>query len=286
MRTLITILGLTQDELRDYIKNACKDFNYALTGIKGNLIYTPKGCLKYPLLCSHMDTINDAYRGNAPQVSDLLFRDETIQLRDTSECTCLGGDDRLGVWVALKLMAKGMPYGFAFFRDEEIGCKGSSASARFVDKLPITCFIGLDRRGFNEMATYGYDNLDLLEIFSLRGYKEAQGSITDASNLSSSCTKNRACLNLSVGYWNEHTRDEFILLSPARALVSVLGGLGVVNALTSRDYEAELFYDDSDWLSYNDSVFDSDNNADTFEDDYYEGFRSPYSINNKLYSYA
>ena len=221
---LKNLLTFNQTELFEHIVHkVSKNNNYNITvSPKSGIIVTPKAVNKYPLICSHLDTINDSKKIKL-QNSDIEISGEIIRLSQSSLAKCLGGDDRCGVYTALQLINLGFPYGFAFFCDEEIGCIGSSILTKDINENEsITAFIGLDRRGLDNVAVYGYDNSDLINLFKNEGYIEVDGSITDVSVLSKQSSKNLACVNLSVGYYNEHTKMEFINIFAIQRAIKTL----------------------------------------------------------------
>ncbi|MBT0612770.1 hypothetical protein [Campylobacter hyointestinalis] len=149
-----------------------------------------------------------------------------------------GGDDRAGVYIALQLIKAKKPFAFGFFKDEEIGCLGSSALSSYINSLDsVTAFIGLDRRGADEVATYGHDNKELINIFESKGYIEAVGSVTDASKLSALSNKGLACVNLSVGYYNEHTKKEVLNTTAMNRTLKVLKNLDI--SLFNKPFKAK-----------------------------------------------
>lgn len=188
-----------------------------------------------PMLCVHLDTINTHSKQVALYIDDIEF-DPTLKmlgLTSDSKASCLGGDDRAGVWIALNILDDFLtmsewPYDIGFFNDEEIGCIGSSnyenvLKAGQCDNINTTCYIGLDRRsekGRQEVATYGFDNEELLNMFTQQGYKHVYGSVTDASNLAGAAP----CINLSVGYDNEHTRAEVLYVDCMQETLAVIRG--------------------------------------------------------------
>lgn len=222
---LKNLLSFSQKELFTHILNkVSKNSNYELIiqSFGNGIVIIPKGVGSYPLICTHLDTINDSKRIKL-QNSDIEINGDIIRLSKSSSAKCLGGDDRCGVYSALQLIDLNVPYGFAFFCDEEIGCIGSSILAKDIDKNSnITAFIGLDRRGLDNVAVYGYDNRDLIQLFENEGYIEVDGSITDASILSEQSSRNLACVNLSVGYYNEHTKREFINVNGIKRAIQTL----------------------------------------------------------------
>lgn len=127
----------------------------------------------------------------------------------------LGADDRAGVYCLSRMMEKNIRGIYIFTNGEEIGGLGASACTRhqkFQDLVPnITCFIELDRQDDRDIALYGYDNEDLVELFEQRGYHEAYGSYTDVVDFAEDT--GLACLNLSVGYRDQHTKREDLVLA-------------------------------------------------------------------------
>lgn len=233
--TITDILTMTQAELRDYLASLNSPF-YDKYVYDGGILFIPRDVTSYALICAHTDTINDATRMPPPSREDILEAGDYLSLSKGSPCSCLGGDDRCGVYIALKLIAKGLPYAFGFFKDEEVGCIGSKALSSIIETFDITCFIGVDRKGFNELALYGHDNKELIDIFKGFGYEVEYGSITDASKLASLSLKGLACLNLSIGYWNEHTTAEFIITTATERTLEYLSDYQLAQRLGDKPY--------------------------------------------------
>lgn len=245
------ILQKTQGGLREHIK---LQVPMSIMG-NGFMIYkkddTPK-----PMLCVHLDTINTHYsKGKIVPARDFDY-DENLGILGVakdSKLSCLGGDDRAGVWIALAMIdymeaSKDFKYDIGFFEDEEVGCLGSTAYGAFLKENPdlnnATCYIGLDRKsgkGVQEVALYGDDNKELTNIFKGLGYTVDMGSVTDASNLSGTI----ACVNLSVGYDNEHTKDEVLYVYCMLDTLEKLKGLELPNEDFEADYDH--FYDTDPW---------------------------------------
>lgn len=211
----------TQKDMFKVLLNRYKSY---LAGYYDNKFMLLKSDNKLkPLLCVHLDTINDTMEC-IPSIGDFIFTHKTglLTLNKNSTLNCLGGDDRCGVTIitlAFKELIE--KYHIAFFCDEEVGGLGSSASASAITSdNSISCYIGLDRKGTTEVATYGFDNQALIDLFVDNGYVETQGSFTDASNLARE--SNKACINLSVGYGNEHSRHEFIDLRGIDNAIDIL----------------------------------------------------------------
>ncbi|PPB52952.1 hypothetical protein [Campylobacter hyointestinalis] len=230
-----------QDELMDYIINFIRKSNkyHSVTDVNGGVLALPKGANKYPLICIHLDTINTHKKAELKTDDLIIDDDDIISLNTKARAVCLGGDDRAGVYIALQLIKAKKPFAFGFFKDEEIGCIGSSSLSSYINSLDnITAFIGLDRRGADEVATYGHDNKELINIFESKGYIEAVGSVTDASKLSALSNKGLACVNLSVGYYNEHTKKEILNTTAMNHTLKVLKNLDI--SLFNKPFKAEF----------------------------------------------
>lgn len=208
-----------------------------------------------PLLCIHLDTINthSKCKDTNYDYKHIVVFDEGMMLKPTTNLSCLGADDRAGVYIILKhyhqLIEK---YHIGIFCDEEIGAKGSG-SMRTLEH--VSCFIGLDREGSKQVATYGYDNSELLSKFTDLGFKEHMGSFTDASVLAGMF--NKACCNLSVGYYYQHTANEYVLFDDISHTIELL--LSVDLVFDKEDYPIETTY-----YGYN---YSNDKSKSFFDDD-------------------
>lgn len=254
---IVSLLRKNQNELYEYIlKKIPNGFSiYKEDGKYLYLVHKESKNKRLPLLISHLDTVDD---------QTMYFKYKPIEITDTdlgkvtsiensTVYSCLGGDDRCGVWLMLQLL-KSNPkdYKFLFTFDEEIGGKGSNefVSSKYFNEKFYTCYISLDRRspnGNNEVATYGYDNNDLISIFNVEGYNTAHGSFTDCMVLSEASSI--ACVSLSVGYDNEHSTKEVVYLSSMYKTLETLQEPRVINQL-----QTPFIYENT--YSYNRYMFD------------------------------
>ena len=260
VKDLLGLLVMKQEHLFKYILDKYGKYN---TGFyPDNFIVLKSSNTLKPMLCVHLDTINDA-SNKAPKHSDFVYnkKKNTIELSKISRLSCVGGDDRCGVYLIDKYFDELIKkYHIGFFCDEEIGGVGSGNASKLLNEdSSISCFIGLDRKGVDEVATYGYDNKDLIEAFTSLGYRKVYGTFTDASNLASEGIL--ACINLSVGYANEHTNREFITVSvidkTAKTLLQV--------ELIEDYYEADNMYKYNKYGKYSHDILeDYDDNCNEF----------------------
>ncbi len=189
------------------------------------------------VLSAHMDTVNDVRKGR-----QVLFNERTQ--RFTSSKGILGADDRAGIAIILAVLRNLDKSTFngtikvCFSREEEIGCVGS-------EKIPFDFYkdanlaIVVDRRGSRDIVTgcgemYGFcspavgaffeDVSGLLDM----DWKAVPGGISDAYTFSGNGIHS---VNLSAGYMNEHTADEYVDIRHSRDTVNlILQALGVINS--------------------------------------------------------
>jgi hypothetical protein len=128
----------------------------------------------------------------------------------------VGGDDKCGIFIALAMLDLFPAIKLAFFRDEEIGCKGSmEADVGFFSDVGMV--LQADRRGYGDFVTeIGYTDLSSQEFLRAagpylrnHGYKETYGMMTDVEALVD-VGIGVSCANISCGYHNPHTRQEYI----------------------------------------------------------------------------
>ena len=191
----------------------CKDLveNYDITTDNINYVFcVPKGSSVIPvLLCAHTDTVRNPACDEPVILAELngtIFNENGI----------LGGDDRAGVagCVSISGMYSTKPY-LLFTSGEERGSTGMSAflaSGILEPHLPqIYTVVSLDRCGHNEYVTYTAPVPEDLEcrLLSL-GYTCKYGSYSDGLMISRAY--NTAYVNLSIGYNDQHSADEFVLI--------------------------------------------------------------------------
>lgn len=168
----------------------------------------------YTMACvAHMDTVHDVipnYRvvnsGNIYYAMDM----------DKVQQTGIGGDDKVGIFIALSMMQRHKNVACAFFRDEEVGCVGSSvADMEFFD----TCNIVLqaDRKGDTDfvgnisgtqLSSKSFKNA-IKSVLRTYNRKICDGGLTDVYTLKELDFKGSVA-NASCGYYKPHTAYEYI----------------------------------------------------------------------------
>lgn len=124
----------------------------------------------------------------------------------------LGGDDRAGIFMILQIIQKHRCH-VLFCEDEEIGGIGAHEFAESGIKPKVNYIVELDRCGANDAVFYDCNNPAFTEFVTAFGFEEAMGSFSDISIIAPKLKL--AAVNLSAGYYNQHTRHEYIDLSVA-----------------------------------------------------------------------
>lgn len=154
-------------------------------------------------LAAHMDTVFTKPVEN-------LFYDTRKNVMWSTEG--LGADDRAGIFAILQIIRSGLRPHIILSTNEEKGCLGAQELA----KLPcpfedLRYIIQLDRRGANDCVFYECDNPEFVQYVERFGFVEAYGSFTDITEYCPAW--GIAGVNLSVGYYNEHTYSEVLYVN-------------------------------------------------------------------------
>jgi putative aminopeptidase FrvX len=181
-------------------------------------IYVTKGKTKlYPCIVSHIDTVHSREIGfKVYQHNTTLFA-----WSDAGKQVGIGGDDKVGVYVCLQALHDFDNIKVVFFRDEEIGCKGSkSANMNFFKDCAYV--LQCDRKGATDFITYSngvdlsskefQEKLKELNTFNDCKFTFEKGSSTDVGQLKNNGLE-ICCANISSGYYAAHTSYETVSIS-------------------------------------------------------------------------
>ena len=147
----------------------------------------------------------------------------------------LGADDRAGVFAILKILQAGFRPHVIFTTDEEKGGVGASQLILVEKKQPfnkLKYIIQLDRRGSNDCVFYECDNKKFTKYVESFGFSENFGSFSDISILCPAWKV--AGVNLSVGYYNEHSEIETLHTNSLLATISKV--INMLNAAHDAQY--------------------------------------------------
>lgn len=195
-----------------------------------------------PMLCAHLDQV-----GMLPVKTIYTDKDKKIIRGDAN----LGADDKNGVWIVLKLLEhfKKRKISFIFSTCEEAGCNIKTVLRKkqsILDRVKY-CLV-FDRRGGSDIIgtlnSYCSSDLeeDIVEIGSEFGYKVNSGIFSDCDFISNYVP----CVNLSCGYYKQHTEEEYTNISELLNALSF--GKKIISTLHG-------YYSKPDKKSYYDYVY-------------------------------
>lgn len=199
MNELVYYLKMTQKELKIKLYALLKErqmnpiFEDGFVYAKGNIPV---------LLVAHMDTVCEQ-----PPI-DVLYQQNYDMIYNPDGI--LGGDDRCGIYAIIKLLENYRPH-VLFTEDEEIGCIGASKAVDKLIKPNVKYIIEFDRRGKNNCVFYDCGNKEFIDYIESFEFETDYGTCSDISILGNDW--NIASVNLSCGYYNEHTEDEYVIFS-------------------------------------------------------------------------
>jgi putative aminopeptidase FrvX len=177
-------------------------------------IYVTKGnASSFPCIVSHLDTVHEICEDlTVIQIGDNLTGFNSVTMSQTG----IGGDDKVGIFIALQCLEKFENIKAAFFRDEEVGCEGSYEPD---DDFFSDCGFVLqcDRKGNKDFITKAGGvrlsdkdfQRDVKFILNKYGYKFESGLMTDVMALKQ-CSIECSMANISCGYYNPHSVYEFV----------------------------------------------------------------------------
>lgn len=205
--------GKTQKRMKQFIKTSLTGLNCNVVNHNGNIYITKGDAVLYPCIVAHMDTVH-------PIVEDLTVIKMGDNLTGFNRAkmtqTGIGGDDKVGIYIALKALEVFDNIKVAFFHDEEIGCHGSyDADLDFFDDVSFV--LQADRRGNKdfivdaggiELSSKEFQDA-ILPTLKSYGYHFENGMMTDVMALKE-IGLNVCCANISCGYYNPHCSNEFV----------------------------------------------------------------------------
>lgn len=161
------------------------------------------------LWSSHTDTV---HRDGGEQ--RLVISGDKISAGGASNC--LGADCTAGVWLMSEMIRAGVPGLYVFHREEECGGGGSNYIAKDTPGLlaGIEYAIAFDRYGYESVITHQFGQRCCSDVFAksladalgLGMRLDDGGSFTDTANYTDLIGE---CTNISVGYFNQHTKSEY-----------------------------------------------------------------------------
>lgn len=204
--TLDELLMSTHKKLKTMVKKRLVNCGYEVVDNDGFLY--AEGNIPI-LLCVHLDTVFRKPPTTIVKSDNIAYSPEGI-----------GGDDRCGVYIALKLLEDyGLRPYVLFTEEEEKGFIGARKFCRSGIKPNVKFILSFDRHGFGEAVFYDCKNKEFKEYITDFGLKEERGYCADISYLAPFF--NLGAVNVSCAYYNEHTLREYIRLDQLEDMVFV-----------------------------------------------------------------
>lgn len=199
--------------LENSIKNWGPEYSYYF---KKDNMYITKGKVAkgefYPCVVAHTDTVH-AIVPNFTVIQNNGF----LFAMNLFKQTGIGGDDKVGIYIALEMLRNLPALKVAFFIDEEIGCVGSGKAdpAFFED---VGYILQADRKGAYDITETISDIEMNSEAFreliepAVKKYerKYVDGMMTDVLALSRKF--DISMMNISCGYYGPHTDREYVCI--------------------------------------------------------------------------
>lgn len=229
-----------KDMILEFITNSD---HVVVEDLDGNIICTTK--FNGVLFSSHTDTVHDRDGSNEIRMDDFGHITAWRKYLDCDENgtqekikrDVLGADDAAGIYIMLRMIEESIPGTYVFHADEEIGCVGSRKLADIpysIDGYDLeedfTHAIAFDRKGTNHLIWKQISErmcsdecvdelMDRLNLGTILDYRSVEGMVTDTAMYGDLVPE---CINLSVGYYNEHTDEEYLDFVHVENLIEVI----------------------------------------------------------------
>ena len=198
-----------------------------------------------PCVAAHIDTVHPLRPVEMVQQDGILFG-----LDENGQRTCIGADDKAGVYICLELLERFDHIAVALFAAEEIGCVGADhAPAAWFDDVgyviefdcPGYGLVSYTSSGTRLFANDGEFIQTAAPVLQTHGLTRWQHHpFTDVMALRRRF--NFSCLNLASGYRNWHRSDDYVVVEEAQA--AVRAGEALIAALGHRSYPFKAGADD------------------------------------------
>lgn len=209
-KKFVKMCKMSQKELKKYVESRLRNTHNDIT-VGDGFVYAAG---TFPvLLVAHLDTVHDLLPSKVyyDAIKEAFYCDEGI-----------GGDDRCGVYMIFEVLKK-FNCSVLFCEDEETGMVGASKFIKtdlansLAESSAFNYIIEFDRKGSNDAVFYDCDNDEFEEFITQEFYKTSYGSFSDICVLAPflKC----AAVNLSCGYYNAHTKKEYVVIPEMEASI-------------------------------------------------------------------
>lgn len=234
-------------KLEDFLTQTQRELFRKLTVMYENAVVRKGSYILVPgkapvMLVAHLDTVH------REPVKTICRSDNGNILMSPQG---IGGDDRCGVYALVTAHERAAVKPWLLFTcDEEVGGVGASAFCAEYDKgkMPkdlssLKAIIEIDRKGRDDAVYYDCANTDFESYITKKGFKTQFGSFSDISVVAPKLGV--AAVNLSSGYYNAHTKHEYInqkhLNTTIRKVVEIIADAAKPNFQTYEYIESVCF---------------------------------------------
>lgn len=201
--------------LKEILKGMLKPY-YSEMYDEDGFLYVPSENVDI-MLTAHMDTVHPE---QCEDIYDIYNTDIDVKAPVKKKALWspqgIGGDDRCGISIIFEILqTTDFRPAIVFCEDEEVGGKGSDKFATWLSlntnvATNIKYIIEVDRKHATDAVFYDCGNDDFIKyIEDITKYKEADGTFSDIGNISP--ILDIASVNLSCGYYNEHTISHYVI---------------------------------------------------------------------------
>ena len=249
MKTFNEICMMTQKEVKEYMREYLTSKAYKVANEDGYLY--AKGDVPV-LLMAHMDTVHKENCRDIINENGKIYSPQGI-----------GGDDRCGIFMIMNIV-KELHCSVLLCEDEEIGMVGARkfTQSDYVNDVDVNYIIEFDRKGVNDAVFYSCDNKEFTDfVCDNTGFKESYGSFSDISTVAPALKT--AAVNLSCGYYNAHTTQEYVMYDEMMDIIEAAKAL-IKTESEHFEYIARKSYFGN--YSYGNSNYSYGHQYDLFED--------------------
>jgi len=246
------ICRLTQKELKTYLEEVLANYYDEIYSDDGFLYV--KGINSNVLLTAHMDTVHEPQGRICTDIYE--YYDKKNKRHILSSPQGIGGDDRCGIYTIINILERTnfRPY-IIFCEDEEIGGVGSKKFCKTTlsDEVAneVNFMIEIDRANANDAVFYEETNAKFQKfVMDVTGNKEAFGSFSDICNLSEETLV--SSFNISCGYYNAHTTDEYVVMEELEVCIDKVIKLIEADKKDEQKYiyEPDIYYNYGNGYNY------------------------------------
>lgn len=216
-------------------------------------IYLTKGEIGqdeyYPCVVAHTDTVHIDQIAMVADNRSIVLRESVVSDKTrlsgfdpkTTMVTGIGGDNKCGIYIALKLMLEFDVIKGAFFVEEEIGMKGSKeADDSFFEDVGYAIQFDAPTRNWfsSRLMNLPLWNEGFFGTLSPVLEKHGVDNITNGDPFTDVLQirkkYNLCCAVFPTGYYNQHTRDEYVI--PEETEECFLLGIDALTVLGRQKY--------------------------------------------------